>query len=649
MFASRYLLPIIIACVTVIAYWPGLGGDFVLDDYPNIVLNEAITSAEFTWQSLAAVAGSSQAGPGGRPIAMLSFAFNHMLGGLDPFGYKAVNLAIHLVNAGLIFLLVRRIIAAISLARSADAAPPDSAMWLAGLTTLLWAVHPLNLTAVLYLVQRMTSLSTSFMLISLLAYLHLRQSAASGWLGYGSRVLLLGVSACAAYYTKESALLLPVYALVLEGMLLKFRSASGTRALRAVYLAGALMPLAWLLWHWLQDPAWFANMYQLRPYTVLERLLTESRALWFYLYQILLPTPAALGLHHDDFGISTGLFTPYTTLLSLLAHAAVITSAWFFRQRWPYFAFAAAWFYGGHLLESTIFPLEPVFEHRNYLPMLGPVLLLAVAAWRVADSAGSGPMRRIATLCLLALPFTLVTAVRANQWADPHTLALSEAEHHPDSARANYAAGSLLLNQLFRHPERQQALGRSTLNYLLAAAAKDADALDPFVAAFQMQAAFGTPLPPDFHARFIQRLRNGIPPGNYIEVAFGLKNLLQLPYPHLSHAQMRAIYQAALSNPRLGGKHRGHMLVSYALFLANQAGEYAPAALALDEAMRLLPDRQDLKVIAVNVALQLGQPERAERLIAAAEAADAHGLYRHLIAQARANLHAYRLGSDYTR
>ena len=649
MLATRTLLLSLIACFTIVAYWPGLGGGFILDDFPNIVLNDAITSADLSWQSLGSVAGSTQAGPGGRPIAMLSFAFNHMLGGLDPFGYKIINLAIHLVNAGLIMLLLRSIVIAISPIRASGVATPDNATWLAGFSALLWAVHPLNLTAVLYVVQRMTSLSTSFMLISLLAYLHLRQSAANGWLGYGRRLLLLGVSACAAYYTKESALLLPVYALVLEGMVLKFRSDSGARALKVIYLAAALMPLAWLFWHWLQDPAWFTNLYQLRPYTMLERLMTESRALWFYLYQILLPTPGSLGLHHDDFGISTGLLTPYTTLLSLLAHAAVIFLAWRFRQRWPYLAFAAAWFYGGHLLESTIFPLEPVFEHRNYLPMLGPILLIAVIAWRISHATGSGPMRRIATLCILALPFTLVTAVRANQWADPLKLAVSEAEHHPESSRANYAAGSLLLNELFKHPERQQELGSRTLNYLLAAARKDANTLDPFVAAFQMQAAFGTPLPPDFHARFIHRLRTGIPPGNYIEVAFGLRNLLQLPYQHLSPGQMRAIYAAALSNPRLLGKNRGHMLVSYALFLSNQVYEFAAAALALDEAMRLLPDRQDLKVIAVDVALQLGQPERAEMLVAEAEAADTQGLYRGLIAQARARLQTYRLGSDYTR
>ncbi len=84
------------------------------------------------------------------------------------------------------------------------------------------------------------------------------------------------------------------------------------------------------------------------------------------------------------------------------------------------------------------------------------------------------------------------------------------------------------------------------------------------------------------------------------------------------------------------------MLVSYALFLANHVGEYAPAALAIDEAIRLAPDLQDFKIIAVNIALKLNQPQRAEALLAQAAAGDALGRYRSMIEQARVRLHAYR-------
>lgn len=631
------------ALLCVLAYWPGLGGGYVLDDLPNIVNNEAITSVSFSWDSLAAAAGSSEAGPAGRPIAMLSFAVNHLLGGLDPFGYKAFNLAIHLLNGGLIYLLLLRILQRLP-AAAGDA--PHAQRWLAACVALLWAAHPINLTAVLYVVQRMTSLSTTFMLLALLAYLDLRQSGQSSRRATAGRLLLLVASAAAALYTKESALLLPVYALTLECCVLRFRSdsARGSASLKAAYAALALLPLAWLGWRWLQDPGWLQKLYLGRPYTAGERLLSESRVLWFYLREILLPQPAVMGLFHDGYVVSRGLLQPPITLPSLLGHAGVIALAWNTRRRWPWLALAAAWFYGGHLLESTLFPLELVFEHRNYLPMLGPVLLAGVLAWRLAGRLASAPARRALLVSLLALPLLAATALRAGQWADPLTHARSEAKQHPQSARASYAAGSLLLNALFRNPQdvaRQTALIR---DYLLQAAHNDPDMLDPFVAGLQMQAAFGTTLPADFLARFRDRLRHGLPPGSYSEIAFGLNDLQSLPYQPLSAAELGGLYQAALANPRLRGKNRGHMLVSQALFLGRQ-GRYEAAAGALDEAIRLLPERQDLKVIAVNVALQRGRPEQAAQLIREAEAGDARGLYAPLIAQARARLQDYWAGS----
>ncbi len=383
----------------------------MLDDYPNIVFDQAITAVEYSWESFVSAATSSQSGPTGRPIAMLTFALNHLLGGLNPLGYKITNLLIHLVNSSLIFFLVRRIITVMALSREMRV-KTDSATWLAGFCALLWAVHPLNLTAVLYVVQRMTSLSTTFMLIALLSYLSLRQSDASKWPAVTLRILLLAGSAGAAFYTKESALLLPVYALVLEWMVLQFKTSSRKRsaALKAVYLGGALLPVAWLGWHLLQDPHWLGRMYELRPFTLSQRLMTESRALWFYLQQIFVPNPTAMGLHHDDFRVSTSLLVPGTTLLSIAGHAIIISLAWICRQRRPYFTLAAAWFYGGHLLESTIFSLEPVFEHRNYLPILGPILLLTVAVWHLVEKCGGKVQSRVVFLGILALPFMLVTA-----------------------------------------------------------------------------------------------------------------------------------------------------------------------------------------------------------------------------------------------
>lgn len=99
-----------------------------------------------------------------------------------------------------------------------------------------------------------------------------------------------------------------------------------------------------------------------------ERPLTEGRVVIFYLYLIVCPHLESFGIYHDDIAISTSLTTPPTTIFALLTLGALVVAAWRMRESRPIVSFGIAWFLVGHLLESTILPLEIAHEHRNYLP-----------------------------------------------------------------------------------------------------------------------------------------------------------------------------------------------------------------------------------------------------------------------------------------
>jgi hypothetical protein len=116
---------------------------------------------------------------------------------------------------------------------------------------------------------------------------------------------------------------------------------------------------------------WLWAGYDLRPFSLVERLMSEGRILWFYLGLMVAPRMAAFGLYHDDIAVSTGLFSPWTTLPALLGLAGLAWLAWRVRKSAPLAAFGIAWFLIGHSLESTVLPLELAHEHRNYLPLLG--------------------------------------------------------------------------------------------------------------------------------------------------------------------------------------------------------------------------------------------------------------------------------------
>jgi tetratricopeptide (TPR) repeat protein len=169
-----------------------------------------------------------------------------------------------------------------------------------------------------------------------------------------------------------------------------------------------------------------------RDFTLWERLLTQPRVLLDYLGSILLPS-MQVGIFYDDYEISRGLLTPWTTLPSVLIVLGGLVSAWLVRTRFPLAAFAVFWFVAGHLIESTVIPLELYFEHRNYLAMLGPVLAVLIALFRSGGDLKI-PLRAAAISWIALTAF--VGHQAAKTWGDELTHAEMWAIERPNSTRA---------------------------------------------------------------------------------------------------------------------------------------------------------------------------------------------------------------------
>jgi protein O-mannosyl-transferase len=114
--------------------------------------------------------------------------------------------------------------------------------------------------------------------------------------------------------------------------------------------------------------SWFES-YAIRDFNHSERLLTQFRILPYYLFQIVYPNPANLSLEHD-FIVSTGLLTPWSTLLSVTLVFGALWSLLFFLPKAPLLCFGGLFFLLQHVVESSFLPLELIFEHRNYVPTM---------------------------------------------------------------------------------------------------------------------------------------------------------------------------------------------------------------------------------------------------------------------------------------
>lgn len=422
-----------------LAYLPGLNGPYVLDDGENIYLNDAIALKDLSPANLHNALRANESGPLLRPLASLSFALNHYFSGgfENTLPFKLTNLLIHLGNTALVYLLVLQLLRSPALRDTPMAANP---LPVAMLASALWALHPIQLTNVLYVVQRMNSLSAMGVLIGLLVFMRGRLMVDENR-AHGLTVMTTGVilGLFLGLISKENAALLPFFALTIEYALYRRDRLDSRmrRRLYAFYAFMVLIPVVIFVIYLIRHPGFITGSYALRHFTPYERLLTEARILWFYAGLFIFPAPGRLGLFHDDIALSTGLLAPITTLFAIIGLGALALFALVKHKRWPVASFAVLWFFAGHALESSVFGLELSYEHRNYLPSVGFFFLISFAILSLLQKTRSAKTLRLVLPLGLVLVLSFATWNRAETWGNLHTLAETSARHHPDSPRAS--------------------------------------------------------------------------------------------------------------------------------------------------------------------------------------------------------------------
>ena len=363
---------VVIATTTWIAYANSLDVPFYYDDHSNIVHNVTIQIDEFSMESLWTAA---QGRPNPRPVAYLSFALNYLVGGLEPWGYHLVNTIIHAANGLLVCLVAQQVLSRTSGTVGDPVATPEAVRRLSLFTGLLFVAHPIQTQAVTYVVQRMASMCALFYLSALLCYLYGRGvTGRARWLWWTSGILagLLAVG------VKENALTLPAAILLCEWIL--FRQAKAPTLRRAVsYLAVVALAIvaAGFAWRGLELWKILISGYANREFTMMQRLLTESRVIVHYISLALLPWPSRLTLIYD-YPISTSLFSPPSTFFCVIGVLGAVGSAFNRAPRYGILSFCTLWFFLHLAVESTVIPLDLVYEHRLYLPMVGFCLLVAM-------------------------------------------------------------------------------------------------------------------------------------------------------------------------------------------------------------------------------------------------------------------------------
>jgi len=428
-------LGLLLACI---AYWPGLSGGFLFDDFGNLPALGAtgpVHNAPTFWRYIT----SGTADPTGRPLTLLSFLLDARDWPTSPYPFKRTNLVLHLINGTLLFHLLKRLGEFLSL--------DSRRIHIAALVgSVIWLLHPLWVSTTLYIVQREAMLPATFAISGLLFWLHGRTQLAKGHIAPGVLCAIFGLGLFTVLGTlaKANGALIPLYALLIEYVVLAPRCPLDPERGKKVYdklvLVLGIVPsiaiIAYLSWAAVHGIL-IGGLAPVRSWTIAQRLMTEPRVLLDYLELLWIPHPYSSGLFNDQFIASASWLQPISTLLSAIAVFSLIVGAWILRKWQPAIALCILFFFAGQLPESTSIPLELYFEHRNYVPSI--LMFWPLALW-LADIRVI-PAPKYLVMIVLPIMLACMTYASAKVWGNVRTQALTWASITPDSPRAQvYAA-----------------------------------------------------------------------------------------------------------------------------------------------------------------------------------------------------------------
>ncbi len=444
--------------VTVWVYWPAFYAGFVFDDITSIVDNPALHWKALSWDGFLGIFESAWLKR--RVVANLTFAMNHVAGGLEPAGYHLVNILVHLSVGAALALLTW-----VYVRSEVENASGWRKYLSVAVPVMIFLVHPLNTQAVTYVVQRMASLSTLFAVLSMAMYLVGRTSSRSRkpalWFAASALLWVFGLA------TKENVAILPVVLATYEWCFHRsywrerFRNVWAGPAYRRVLIiffifSAVGLLTAGLLTFFGGNPFRLTYEWPRRGFNGLERMLTQTRVHWVYLSLLLWPSPGRLNLDYD-FIISRGLLQPPSTLVALLGLALLLASVTYLAARRPLYGFPLLAYFEFHALESGPASLEMVFEHRMYLPMA--MLALATGAI-LCRLRGRGWTIALAGAAVVIPLLALATRARNETWSDPVALAYDVAQKSPMKPRPQTNLGVAYRNA-GRNEEAVAAFRRS--------------------------------------------------------------------------------------------------------------------------------------------------------------------------------------------
>lgn len=451
-----YILGITLLIIAIaLAYSNSLNGIWAFDD---VLLNQPLDK-EALFEKI-----------GARKVSFLSFAVNQKIDPYDPVNFRLFNILIHIFNSLLVYVLA---LITLKLPYNRERFERCS-FFVALLSAAIFALHPLNINAVAYIIQRMASLAAFFVLLSLISYILATRAS-----GLFIKIIMYSVTILFIIFgilSKENAVMaVPLILLYDYTFLSQYNKKEFKRRIILVAVIGLcafLVVTFYLPIHKtaldiakvfveLDKPlayqSWMASDVYWSPY---EHILTEFRVIGRYLFLFVLPLPGFLVFDWWGYPISKGIFEPLTTFISMVLILAALVFSILKLRKFPFISFGILWYFVSISLESFIaVGSDLYFEHRNYLPLTG--LSFGLVAQTASIFKGSVLQKKYnpwIIFIVLSILLGFLTFQRNYIWKDPVTFWKDTVQKVPYNIRANIAlANSYTAMSDFQNAKRYYA------------------------------------------------------------------------------------------------------------------------------------------------------------------------------------------------
>ncbi|MBN2582888.1 MAG: tetratricopeptide repeat protein [Planctomycetes bacterium] len=434
---------IVLAVVTILVYLPSLRGEFLnWDDGTYVRYNGYLHS--LSWKTVGWAFTSTRWGTNWHPLTWLSHAADVAVFGLgQPWGHHLTSILLHGLNAALLVVLMRRM---------------TGRLWPAIVIAALFALHPLRVECVSWISERKELLCTTFILLTLLAYLRYAAAPSVG------RYLLVAVAFAAALLSKPMAVTVPAILLLLDGWPLgrltlrpwRWRPVIEKLPLAAMTIGSCLLTMQ----------AQVVAKVSFDAIGLAQRVANAVVAAAAYLGKFVWPAPGqllpfySLWQNLPQRGVPTDLLAVSAAALAALTVAAIVL-----RKRHPYLLVGWLWYLG------TLVPViglvqvgsQRMADRYTYLPLIGPVMALVLLAdhWLRQREARARSAAVVAALALAGV-WAILTIQQQAIWRDTVTLWRYTTSHgrEADSPAAWTRMGDVL-SKVDRWSEAAEAYRRA--------------------------------------------------------------------------------------------------------------------------------------------------------------------------------------------